>query len=234
MAQIFTMNKSDLRKLERFFKRSPKQFKAATANILNSLAFTTMNYDKMNLKRHLIIRSDSFLKKSLKVVMAKGSREINQQIAIAGSVNIKRGTGWAEQEYGSPPRRRRTNTKYARKTKRSTMLGRARLKSGKQFHKPQDFQARSNVGRFYSMIKFIKANKGGEFILSDSIRTNRSTYNPGLYEYRKGKIHRLQKFARFQPKRVRWRTMSLQRLMSKNNIRNIWMNSLRHIVNRYK
>lgn len=235
MSQMFSMNKSDLRKLERFFKRSPKQFKAATANILNSLAFTTKRYDQINIERSMIVRNRRFVQSSLRVQTARSSSDIDRQISIAYSVKRPRFSGWVEQEYGRRPKRRRTVTKHARGgNMRSAMKSRARLRPAGQFYKPEQFQGRSLQQRFYFMMRVLNSRGGGEFIITNPIHTNRGALGPGLYGLKNHQIKRYQKFQQFQPRRIQWRTMSIRRLMSKNNIRNIWRNSLRHILQRYK
>jgi len=79
MSMIFQMDLSDLRKLKRFQKNAPREFRAATAGVLNSLAFSTRKLDIKNISRSMIIRNS---KRTATIHSRKGSKR-RQMLARA-------------------------------------------------------------------------------------------------------------------------------------------------------
>ena len=117
-------------------KESPREFQAASAGVLSSLAFTTRKNDIKNLDRNMIIRRPKFLSRSLNVQKAKRG-PIERQIAIVGSVRRKGFSGWIEQETGKAPEKKRGVSIHARRGSRSNVMKkRARLRPGNKFYKP--------------------------------------------------------------------------------------------------
>jgi len=234
MADIFNMDKRDLRKLQRFQKNAPREFRKATAGVLNSLAFSTKKLDEENIDNSMIVRNRRFVNSSLRVEKAR-SGPIESQIATEGSINRPRFTGWVEQQKGTAPKKKRTSTLASRKgSKRRQMLARARLKSGNQFYKPEQFQGRSLQQRFYFMMRVLGSRGGGEFLLDTDIPTKRGALTAGLYNLKKSRISRLQSFKGGKnPKRDNWHTRSLMQLNRRNDIKYIWQDNLNRVVRKY-
>jgi hypothetical protein len=235
MRNIFDMSRGDLRKLERFFKESPRYFQRATANVLTSLAFKTRELDIENLNRSMVIRDQRFLRNNLKVQPARSGR-IESQVAIAYSVRRPRFTGWKEQQDGSTPEKKRGTTLAARGGNvRGKMQSRARLKSGNKFYKPEQFQGRDLKSRFQFMMRVMGTRGGGEFIITNPVPTKAGAIGKGLYRLRNSKITRLQTFdSNRRPKRIPWRTQSLQSLKTRNDMGTIWRESIKRVLQRYK
>lgn len=234
MANIFDMDKRDLRKLQKFQKNAPREFRKATAGVLNSLAFSTRKLDIQNIDRSMIVRNRRFVEGSLKVDKAR-SGPIESQVATEGSINRPRFTGWVEQQTGKAPKKKRTATIHSRGgSKRRQMLQKARLKSGNQFYKPEQFQGKSLQQRFYFMMRVLGSRGGGEFLLSEKILTKRGALGRGLYNLKKSKISRLQSFeSATRPKRIRWHTQSLRQLYNNNDMRKVWKNNINRVVRKY-
>ena len=227
------MDKRDIKKLERFFKDSPNDFKKATSNVLTSLAFQTRKNDIVNLHRGLIIRDEKFLARNLKVNKAR-SGPISQQVALAYSIERPRFTGWKEQQYGTPPAKKRTSTTAARGGNvRSKMRSQARLKKSNKIYKPEQFQGRSRQASFQFMLRVLGSRGGGRFLLSKKY----NKMGRGLYEINRSKrLNKLQSFNNNnrQIKPFKWRTLSLRQLQNNNNIKKTWQQSIDHITRRYK
>jgi hypothetical protein len=228
------MDLSDLRKLKRFQKNAPREFRAATAGVLNSLAFSTRKLDIENISRSMIIRNRRFVEGSLKVDKARRG-PIESQIAIEGSINRPRFTGWKEQQTGAAPKKKRTATIHSRKgSKRRQMLARARLKPGNKFYKPEQFQGKSLQRKFYFMMRVLGSRGGGEFLLSRSVPLKSGSLRRGLYSLRKSKIKRLQGFeGSAQPRRNPWHGKSLRMLSARNDMRKVWQQNIDRVVRKY-
>jgi hypothetical protein len=234
MASDFCMDRRGLEKLERFFKDAPKLIKPVTANILTSLAFKTREYDIQNISSTMTIRNKRFVESSIQVEKARAVNIINQ-IARVGSVERPRFTGWKEQELGTANPKKRTPTMYARGgSKQNVIKPKLRMRSSNKFYNPEQFQARDYKSSVLFMLRVLGSRTGGDFLLSKPVRTKRGQLSRGLYSLDDHRIERIQSFnpAR-QPRRIPWRTMSLRRLMTGNNIDKIWRQSMTHIINRY-
>src|SRR4030042_3526765 len=67
MQDIFKVDIKDLQKLIKFYRESPKQFRYATAGVLNFQAFQTRKYDLENIKNSMTIRDPKFMRQNLLV-----------------------------------------------------------------------------------------------------------------------------------------------------------------------
>lgn len=234
MAKSFELDDRDYKKLTKFFRKAPKLLKPVTANVLNSLAFKTREYDIKNLSSNMIIRNERFLKSSLRVKTAKSSSDINKQISTVGSIKRPRFTGWEEQQTGKPAKKKRSVTLAARKgNKRKQVAPKYRLKSRNKFYRPQQFQGKSLQQQFYFMLRVLGSRGGGEFLVNNNIALKRGVLRKGLYSFRKGRITKLQDLTKGpRVKRLQWRTMSIKQLQKKNDIKKIWEKSLKFIISR--
>lgn len=229
MKTDFTWDKRDLKKLQKFFKKSPELYKPATANVLTSLAVKTRKLDIRNIDRSMIIRNQRFVESSLRFQKAKNTR-IENQVAYAYSVKRPNFSGWAEQETGKPDKKDRSFTLAARGgNKRSTVKSKARLRN-KQIYKPSQFNGNTRKDRFMMMMRAIGSKGGGQFLLRDNLKTKRGQLRRGLYQLKKSKITMLQDLT--HPMRIRrnqWRTQSIKQLKYGNDIAKIWRSSINHV-----
>jgi len=116
----FSVQQTDLKSLEKFFKRAPRAAHRASAGMMNTFAFGTRKKALVQLNINFHIRNPGFVKRSVQVTRARGSVPFNSQFAEVGS--IARGTpgsgsffsGWKEQELGTTTKRTRLQTLDAR------------------------------------------------------------------------------------------------------------------------
>lgn len=220
---MFNMSNSDLKKLKRFMKESPREFKIASSGTLNSLAFKTREYDIENLTRSMIIRNPRFLKSGIRIEKSRPST----QMSSVFSINRGSHTGWKEQEDGGYMDR--TNTLSARGgSKTKVMLRRARLRPGNKIYKPSDYKLKSYMSSYMFMMRMINNSGGGEFLLSRQT----GKLSPGLYSVRKEKVSKLQDFDRARVKRTNWRTSSLRSLVVRNDISKMWRENIKRVLER--
>jgi hypothetical protein len=234
MSDIFKVEQSDLHRLTKFFKESPRDFRYATAGVLNSLAFQTRRNDIQVLSGNMIIRNRRFLESNLKVEKTRAV-SIDQQIAYAGSIERPGFSGWKEQQNGTTSEKQRSGTIHARSGNRAaSMKAKSRMKSGNKFYKPTQYQGKDKRSRFQFMLRVIGSRGGGEFLLSENMPTKKGSMGKGLYELRQGKIKRLQSTENIkQPARFQWRSRSLDMLRD-GDIAKIWNEQINRIVDRYK
>ena len=237
MQNIFDMDLKNLLALRRFYKAAPTEFRVATANVLNTLAFKTRQLDIDNISRQMIIRNPAFLRNSIKFEKAKYNQPISQQVAIEGSVKLGKSTGWFEQETGAIPKHQTyPATLQARGGNlRKIIQTKARYKSSNIFYKPGQFKARTQAQSFGMMLRNI-ANAGtGQFILSQSVITKQHTYQPGMYMFRNKHIILLRGIGKNKhPRTIGWHTQSINQLKTQNNMSDVWAQSIKTIVDRHK
>lgn len=232
---MFTADLSDLKRLERFFKKMPQELPRSTANVLNGLAFEARKTDIDILKQHLIIRNPGFLNKSIQYKKTAPVR-IEQQIALVGSVKRERFTGWAEQEHGEVPKRRRAETLASRGgSKRNVIKSKARLHPKNKFFKPDQFRGKTIQQRFYFMMRVL-GSRGGQniFLVSHSIKFKRKLpLNRGLYSFAHHKIVRLQSFdAAKRIERLPWTEMMIRKLHTRRDVQRLWGDQVDRLIKR--
>jgi hypothetical protein len=241
MKESFTMSSRDLKKLERFFKESPKLIKPVTANVLNTLAFENRKIELENIHRSMIVRSERFVRGSLRVEKTRNV-PIEQQIALSGSIKRARFTGWEEQEHGTRPRTRRGFTTAARGgTRRKAAKSRARLKPAYTFHRYDDYRIknarsqRQQIGVFLKIMMDPKSRSAmkrpGQYILPSYNGMKR-----GLYDYRNNRFTLYQSFEdeNRRPRRTRWASSAMRTLTRTTDARRVWARSMAHVMKRYK
>jgi hypothetical protein len=228
MTALFHMDNRDLKKLQRFMAEAPREFKRASAGVLNSLAFSTRKYDIENINRGMTVRSPKFVNAMLRVDKTR-STEISKQVAYAYSVKRKGFSGWEEQQTGKPQERERAATTPARGGNiRSKVLPRNRMKPGNKFYRPSQFKRGKGDG-FGFMMRVMATRGGGNFYLSQA----RGKLRAGLWSFRQRKLSRLQATDDIkEPKRFTWRTYSLNTLTTTNDIKKIWSRELDYAVKR--
>lgn len=234
MSDIFQVNQGDLKKLQKFFQNSPRDFRIATAGILNSLAFQTRKNDIKEITGNMIIRNRRFVESSIQVEKTRAN-SIESQIAYEGSVNRKDFSGWKEQEYGTDSIKHRAGTIHSRGgSKMSVMKAKARMKPSNKFYKPSQFSAKNKKSSFQFMLRVLATRGGGEFFLDENIQTKSGVLGKGLYELRQHKIKKLQRIGGLnRPRRTSWHTRALLELTHSNQIEQIWNQQLQRIINIY-
>lgn len=226
----FSVNKTDLKKLEQFFKDCPNLLRPVTANVLNSLAFDNRKLNLRNIENSMIIRKRKFVESSLQVQKAK-SGKIEGQIAYSGSVKRQNFTGWEEQQEGRPPKTKRAITLSGRRgIKRNIAISRARLKSSNKFYKPSQFPGQDNKSKFMFMMRVLNSRGGGEFIIDKHTGRMKS----GLYQLKRHKISMLQKFDITKGVYIPWASKSIQQQKFSTNISKKYEEGIKHIIARYK
>lgn len=229
----FYFDQSDLKKLETFFKHSPRLLRPVTANVLNSLAFDNRKLNIRNISNSMIIRNRRFVESSLQVQKTR-SGSIDRQIAYSGSVNRPRFTGWEEQQEGNPSKTKRAVTLAGRRgSKKNVAIFKARLKPGNKFYKPSQFRGPTTKSKFNFMMRVLNNRGGGEFIITNPLRTRRGSLRPGLYQLRGHKIRSLQQFRVNKSVSIPWATRSIQQQRFGTDIMKKYEDGINRIIARY-
>lgn len=233
MTQQFKItNSSDLKNLQRFYRLAPAKFGQVMNATLNSLAFTTLSNIKVVLNQKLNIRDPRFMRGSLKVVKARGGNHRS----IVGSIERKRFTGWEEQQTGKASDVNRSPTLAARLGNfNRKMSGKSRLKRSLNPLSIRNISVGNLKGR-----KGSKANQRRRSIilLRQAKKTKRpfivkradvgimrinKRWKPGLYQFKRNKILRMQLFGKPQdPKRIDWMGIALKRTATGPEFRQIF------------
>jgi len=222
----------DLKNLEKFYRKAPKQFARASAGMLNNLAFQGRTQALVQIAGDMNIRSDRFVNSRMQVDRARG-RSISQQKAEFGSRPTARFSGWVEQETGKAPLRNRVFGIAARRgSERNVATGKARLKAGNKFFTPNDFDIKGNDADhrtviFLQLMATEHANK--PFVMRKQYRK----MSKGIYVFSKrGKLRQLQDFKAMTVKRDPWMAPTRKRVLTRANVRSQWARSISHTLRR--
>jgi len=230
----FYIDKSGLKKLEQFFKNSPQLLRPVTANVLTSLAFNARKQYISSINQSMIVRNRKFVESSLRVQKAR-SGKIESQIALSGSIERPRFTGWEEQQKGKPPKKKRAITLAGRRgNKRNISISKARLKSSNKFYKPQQFSGRTLHSKFMFMMRVLNNRGGGEFIIGRPLTTHKGQLKTGLYQLKGHKILKLQSFNVSKSVRIPWMSTANRRLKFSTDLTKLYNDGIKHIIARYK
>jgi hypothetical protein len=229
----FEMKSPDMKKLKKFFKKAPHLLKPVSANVLDSLAFKTRKNDIKNIKGHMTVRNERFIKSAIRVTKTRYSADIDKQKSFVYSIKKPRFSGWKEQQTGAQPKKKKSISIHARGgNKRGIVRSKYRLKKATKFYKPEQFAGKSYKQRFYFMMRVLGSRGNERFLLSQNVQTKRGVLGKGMYEIKKHSIKRMQSFNKpGNIKRFEWRTKSLQQL-SNQDVYRIWRRSLSAVIKR--
>ncbi len=232
MNQLFDISIPNLINLKRFYKKAPKKFQKASANVLTSFAFGTRAEAMNVIKSKMVIRNPRFINSRLRVSKAFGSTNIGSQQSEVGSIPAQRFTGWIEQQTGKMPAKNRIFTLLARRgdiTRQA--LPSARLKPGNKYISSDEFTGKTPNKRIIAMLQIL-GRKGYKkpFIIR---RGNK--FKKGLYKFKGSgknkKILALQLFrTNKRPKKLEWLTMARDNYFRKNDVNKVWEKSLKQIL----
>ena len=224
---MFDLDKKDLRLLEKAYKKAPKKFARATAGMLNSYAFSTRISSIGIIHKRMTVRSAGFVNQAIRVQKAKGNIQPNDQFSIVGSRGLPRFSGWAEQELGTPDKRTRTATAFARGgDKKKKIKTGMRLKPTNSFRSSDDFPGKTAHHRSVAMLQIISREKD---VTKQLIIKGHKRLPNGLYKIQRRKLRLVQRFdsPRKPIKRVRWHTGGVALMKRQTNMRDLWATNLK-------
>ena len=216
---IFDIDLKQQKELLRFFKKFPKQARYATAGIINNFAFGSRKQTIQNYNANYIIRNQSLLKSSTRVIKANGSQDVNQQMAVLYFQQKKNFSGFVEQELGTSTKRQKTVSTAARGGSRSSKV-RKRFKTGQSMDTPENTGLSNNIGGF---LQYQKRKKSKAFLLTRQYKS----LGKGVYYFKgSGKNKQLTKLQNIgkivQPKKKPIMYPSSKQYISKINLSGLW------------
>ena len=228
MSQLFDIEAKNLIRLHRFYRKAPKMFARASANVLTSFAFGNRSKSLDIIKSKMTVRNERFVAGSLRVDRARGNIPLSAQQAMVGSIKRDRFTGWIEQETGQKTTRTRTTTLLARGGNVSRQVRPAfRLKPGNKFASPDDFSGQSPQHRVTVMLQTLSRQKSTRPFIIKGHRKFKS----GLYKFLRKKIRRIQTFKNpKQPKRIHWLTGGARLYFRSTSIDQVWAEALKRVL----
>lgn len=226
----FIVKTPDLRNLEKFYKKAPRQFARASAGMTNNLAFQTRSAALENIASDMNIRNDRFVKSRMRVNRARPV-PISRQQAEVGSLPTSRFSGWTEQERGAAPLRNRVYTIAARRGKeQNAASAKARLKPSNHFFTVGDFDIKGNDENHRTQI-FLQLMSGEFTNKPFVIRRKFRKLRKGIYVFSKrGKLKQLQDFRDMKVRRKPWMRPAAHKINTKANIRKQWARSINHVL----
>lgn len=226
-SKMFQLDKSELRKLAKFFKRAPQMANRAAAAYLNTVALGTRKEALKIINQRLVIRSPTFIKKNIWAQLARKGKPLDKLQSEIGSRLSERFSGLVEQELGIKAELKRQPTLFARggnpgrKIKPSV-----RMRAQNQFRSPDDFEGKNAAHRVVVMLAVSRREKYRRpFIIKKHPK-----FVKGLYRLRRGSLKLVQRLEpiNISVKRVRWLTGGEKQFFKRNKPREIWREVITH------
>ena len=234
----FWINQQDIKRLKKFYKRAPRQFMYAAKGVLTTLAFKARDAQITEIQTSMTIRNTRFVQSKIRYQKARGNR-IDNLHSLSGSVRSNRFSGWEEQELGTTTTRTRTQSLSARGDDwKNQVRGSVRMKTSNRF---LDVESEGEGSTLEQKTASVLAGmrKGTiakrNFLIRRRMGGRMRTMRTGLYGMKRRLIYRYQTFKpdRVQPKRNRWHTMAISKMMGRISLRNEWANQIKRIL-KYK
>jgi hypothetical protein len=206
--------------------RAPRKFKVASGMVLNNMAFGTREESFGMIRRHMTVRSEPFLKRSIIVNKANFNAPLRSQKSEVGSIERPRFTGWIEQETGKRTKRKRAFLMTARRgSKKKKAMPSARLKPSFRPMRPEDMgQQSGNIRGFHHRAQVLLMWTYRNKWRKPFIVRGHKKIKPGLYKWKGSKLQKLQIFRprKAQPRKFMWLTMARNRYLFKTDMGKEW------------
>jgi len=228
---MFELTTKDLKKLKRFYKNAPKQFRYASANVLNSEAFGSRLNSLAIIKSKMTVRREGFIKRQMNVVKANGREPVRSQRAIMGSLEKRGFSGWVEQETGQRTERARIATLEGRRgDEMKAVIPSARFMPGKDFLTvPDDINVRNATDEQHRTIVALSILRRKRYRKPFIIKS-RGGSRLSLYKRKGQKLRKLQTYDKYQnrlqPARVKWLSGGVDRYFRETDLRKLWANAV--------
>lgn len=231
---MFNLNRRDILRLEKFYKRAPKQFMFAARGMLTTFAFQAREQQIREIQSSMTVRNLRFIKSRIRYQKARGGR-IDNIFSESGSVRSSRFTGWEEQQTGIKAKRTRTQSLTARGEWKSQVMGTARMKPTNKFFDPDsEMEGKSTEQRMTAALAGMRKGtvKKRNFLIRKKMKGRMSTFKRGLWAMKRRLTFRLQTFdpPRVQPRRNPWHTRAVQKAMRRINLRNEWAKQITRVL----
>lgn len=227
--QIFAIDGRNLKRLEKFWQRSPKKFKIAVGMLLNNFAFGTREEILKYLPQKMIIRNEGFVRHRIKVKKTATSIPIHSQESEVGSVLLggSKFSGWSEQEARTTTKRKHLATIKGRRGSKKKRIPRKYRMRG-VFAKSSMFAGRTGIMRTFIMLQTFRQNEYKEpFIIHEH-----PGFRKGLYKFESGTLHMLIDLEpkNLQPRGLAWLSESRDRYFGHVNMSVEWGKVLKRIL----
>ena len=237
MAKMFELNLLDFVAFKRFMEKSPRAFRAASAEVLNSAGFGIKRLAQSNIFKDLTVRNPRFIKGSIRVQKARRV-SIGRQFVVVGSIERPRFTGWEEQETGKKDKRNRFATLRARKNKAQRQVVRPlRFKKRGLWPTPQNFRggARamfSQISRSGSKVPFVVP---GGYTTRKGRKLPSGVWRFGGGTFPKRKLSLLHRFEKpKQTKRTNWMRRAREKYLRSVEPAKRWSRAINRIIKQFK
>ena len=232
-SKMFHIDRSELRKLTKFYKDAPRLFSRAAAGYLNSVGFGTRSQSLQIINRRMTIRDSRFIQSSIRVQKARPGQPLAKMHSEVGTIVRERFTGLREQEEGTKADRSRVPTLVARGSdKQKKVKPSVRMKSANQFMSPDDFKGKNAAHRVVVMLQVLARRQFRKPFLIKGHRR----FRKGLYQFKQRKLRMVQSFEprNSTVRRVRWLTGGTRIFFRKNKPREVWDPNIRHVLKQAK
>jgi hypothetical protein len=197
-----------------------------------------------NIEKNVTVRSKAFISRSMRIDKAKPRTNLNNIVAVMGSIDISRqgrSDGFAALETGGRSKSTRVPTLASRgDNEKRKVRGKVRMNKQTRFFKRQMFKGPRRRTKQQQVVAMLQSIRGGAigrdpFILEGRQRGQLARMKPGVWAMGKGKrLHLMNPFRgkRGPVKRIGWMTKTIREVSSDTNLRKIWNKEIDYILRR--
>jgi len=217
---------TDLRALERYFKRAPDLFKKAGVKYINKIARELKTAIEITLSRKFEIRNDRFIFGSVRV---QNMRKFNGR-AIIGTIHRPRFSGFEESEEGGQ-KMDNAFTLNARGGQFSNISQKpARLLRNRRFYDQNTFPVINRAKSIEKRANQMLAVAHDTHYSKPFIMKGHNKISNGLFMFQNGKLQRLRKFEqRATIDHVPWMKDSIKLAQATINSSRAWEKAIKEV-----
>jgi hypothetical protein len=244
MPDIFNIKQNDLINLQRWFKRSPREFSRAAANVVNTTAFNHRRQSISNISDRVTVRSKPFISRSMRVTKSPTNVPLNKIIAESGSIDISRegrSDGFESLETGMKSRSKRVPTMASRgSTERRKVAGPVRMnKLNRAFNIRQvrGKNVKTRRQRAAALMRVVRSGAIGRqpFIIPSGLTGRMAGMKPGIWKMGNRKsVSLMNPFdgKRGRTKRIAWNSRAADQVTQPDVMMRVWKKEVDWVLSR--
>jgi hypothetical protein len=244
MADIFQIKQDDLINLQRWYKKSPREFNRAAANVVNSTAFDHRRQAIKNISDRVTVRSKPFISRSMRVTKSATNVPLNHIIAESGSIDISgtgRSDGFESLETGGRSKSRRVPTLASRGSiERRKVAGPVRMnKLNRAFNirNVRGKNVKTRRQRAAAMMRVVRSGAIGRqpFIIPSGLTGRMAGMKAGIWKMgNRKRVSLMNPFdgKRGRTKRIAWNSRAADKVAGVDNLMRNWRKEVDWVLSR--
>jgi hypothetical protein len=241
---IFNIKQDDLINLQRWLRKSPREFNRAAANVVNTTAFNHRRQSIDNISNRVTVRSKPFISRSMRVTKSPTNVPLNKIVAESGSIDISRegrSDGFESLETGGRSKSKRVPTMASRgSTERRKVAGPVRmnkLNRALNIRQVRGKNVKTRRQRAAAMMRVVRSGAigRGPFIIPSGLTGRMSGMKPGIWKMgNRKRVSLMNPFdgKRGRTKRIAWNSRAADQVTTPEMMMRVWKKEVEFVLRR--